>query len=68
MQFTTQSIGILFVVGGGILTAFHLTDIFGGNIKGKHLPYRIAMALTGGLCMSIGANLIATSLHERVGF
>ena len=35
MQFTTQSIGILFVVGGGILTAFHLTDIFGGNIKGR---------------------------------
>lgn len=58
------AIGFFFVIGGGALTTWHLSHI--SNIKGKTLlSYRIIMALLGGLCISIGANLIATDIHER---
>tara|TARA_R100001509_G_C4728535_1_gene169039 strand:+ start:53 stop:262 length:210 start_codon:yes stop_codon:yes gene_type:complete len=63
---TVLVIGFGFVVGGGALTAFHLLHLFGGAESKKLLPYRIAMALLGGLCISIGANLIATHIHDQV--
>lgn len=58
------TIGFGFVIGGGLLTAFHLLHLF-KNSDG-YVPYRIAMALVGGLCISIGANLIAEDIHQRI--
>ena len=61
---TVLVIGFVFIIGGGALTAWHLSHM--SNTKGKTLlSYRIVMALLGGLCISIGANLIATNIHER---
>jgi len=63
---TVLVIGFCFVIGGGALTAFHLLHLFGGAESKKLIPYRIGMALLGGLFISIGANLIATHIHDRV--
>jgi predicted benzoate:H+ symporter BenE len=59
-------IGFGFVICGGALTAFHLLHLFGDADSKRLIPYRIAMALVGGLCISIGANLIATTIHDKV--
>tara|TARA_S200002703_G_scaffold139991_1_gene130962 strand:- start:385 stop:594 length:210 start_codon:yes stop_codon:yes gene_type:complete len=59
-------IGLGFVICGGALTAFHLLHLFSDANSKKLMPYRIAMALVGGLCISIGANLIATTIHDKV--
>ena len=45
------TIGFGFVIGGGSLTAFHLLHLF--KKSDGYVPYRIAMALVGGLCISI---------------
>lgn len=63
---TILVIGFAFVIGGGALTAFHLLHLFGGKGSIKDMPYRIAMALLGGLFISIGSNLIASGIHDKV--
>ena len=58
------TVGFGFVVGGGLLTAFHLLHLF--KKSDGYVSYRIAMALVGGLCISIGANLIAEDIHQII--
>jgi len=65
-KLTSRRLGLLFVLGGGAVSIYHLGHIFGKKSEKGGLSYRIAGALTGGLCISIGANLIANSLHDKL--
>jgi len=58
-------VGLLFVAGGGALAWYHLGRLIQTNTKNKgvYVPF----ALLGGVAISIGANLIATSIHNRMG-
>ena len=59
-------IGLAFVIGGGALTAIHLLHLLGDKKSATRMPYRIAMALVGGICISIGADLIASNIHDTL--
>ena len=54
-----------FVVGGGILAAYHLRYLLNVKKDTKDTTYRITMTILGGLCVSIGANLFASTFRER---
>ena len=60
LQLTPLSLGILLVVTGGSVAWFHL-----GKSQRK-LWYYVPMTLLGGLAISVGANLIATGLHDHL--
>lgn len=53
------------MAGGGALAWYHLGRLIQTNAKNKgvYVPF----ALLGGVAISIGANLIATSIHNRMG-
>ena len=63
---TVLIIGFGFIIGGSALAIFHLMNILGQKDIVKNLTYRLLMALMGGLCISIGANLIASNIHDTV--
>ena len=63
---TVLIIGLTFIIGGSALAIIHLMHIFGQKDTTKNLTYRLLMALMGGLCISIGANLIASNIHDTV--
>jgi len=63
---TVLIIGFGFIIGGSALAIFHLMNILGQKDIVKNLTYRLLMALMGGLCISIGANLIASNIHDKV--
>lgn len=64
MDYHLLGIGLIFVIGGGALTTWHLSHILNKGHSGLGVSYRIFMALLGGLCISIGANLIANDIHD----
>lgn len=63
---TVLIIGLGFIIGGSALAIFHLMHILGQKDTVKNLTYRLLMALMGGLCISIGANLIASNIHDTM--
>jgi len=63
---TVLILGFAFIIGGNALAVLHLKHIFGQKEVVKNLTYRLLMALMGGLCISIGANLIASNIHDTV--
>ena len=63
---TVLIIGLGFIIGGSVLAIFHLMNILGQKDTVKNLTYRLLMALMGGLCISIGANLIASNIHDTM--
>ena len=65
-KLSSRRLGILFVIGGGAVSIYHIGHILTKKLGKGGLNYRIAGALTGGLCISIGANLIANSLHDKL--
>ena len=66
MELILPALGLLFVVGGGALSAYHLHYLFTHQTESNtSVAYRIGMAVTGAVCMSIGANLFASTLHDR---
>ena len=68
MEIVLPALGLAFVVGGGYLSAYHLHYLFTHqNESNDSVAYRIGMACTGAVCMSIGANLFASTLHDRFG-
>ena len=69
-KLTSRKLGLLFVLGGGAVSIYHLGHIFGKKSEKGGLSYRIAGALTGGLCISIGANLTAYTInyYRRVDY
>tara|TARA_B100001778_G_scaffold325283_1_gene320590 strand:+ start:434 stop:643 length:210 start_codon:yes stop_codon:yes gene_type:complete len=62
---TPLSVGILLVVTGGSVAWFHLGKLISDKSK-TPLWYYVPMTLLGGLAISVGANLIATGIHDRL--
>jgi hypothetical protein len=65
LQLTPLSLGILLVVTGGSVAWFHLGKLIEDKSQRK-LWYYVPMTLLGGLTISVGANLIATGLHDHL--
>ena len=66
MELVLPILGLVFVLGGGYLSAYHLHYLLTHqNESGSSVAYRISMAVTGAVCMSIGANLFASTLHDQ---
>ena len=65
-KLTSRKLGLIFVIGGGAITIYHIGHIFTKKLGKGRLNYRIAGAVVGGICISIGANLIADSLHDKL--
>jgi len=65
-KLTSRKLGLIFVIGGGAITIYHIGHIFTKKLEKGRLNYRIGGAVVGGICISIGANLIADSLHDKL--
>lgn len=62
---TPLGVGVLLVVTGGSVAWFHLGKLMTDKSKTR-LWYYVPMTLLGGLAISVGANLIATGIHDRL--
>ena len=49
---------------GGILSIYHVTKLYPNIDKNSNSRYHLAMAVIGGLMISIGSNLFADALHD----
>lgn len=66
MELIIPALGLFFVIGGGALSAYHLHYLFTHEGESNtSVAYRIGMTVTGAVFMSIGANLFASTLHDR---
>ena len=60
----TTIIGFAFIVFGGILSVYHLRHLMKSSTDRTEL--RIAAAIFGGLLISMGSNLMADAIHDKV--
>lgn len=60
----TTLIGFGLIVSGGVLSIYHLRHLM--KSKTDKTEMRIAAAIFGGLLISIGANLCADAIHDKV--
>ena len=60
----TTVIGFAFIVFGGTLSVYHLRHLMKSSTDRTEL--RIAAAIFGGLLISMGANLCADAIHDKV--
>ena len=60
----TVLIGYSFIIVGGALSIYHLRHLI--KSTGEKTEMRIAAAIFGGLLISMGANLCADAIHDKV--
>ena len=61
--------GFSFVCMGGLLAIYHLHHLIkstGSSKNQKESLMRISFAIFGGLLISMGANLMADSIHDKI--
>lgn len=66
MQVTSTTLGGILVVSGAIITAFHSERLFADKFSGKNVRSHLSYALIGIIMFSIGNNLIANGIHDRL--
>jgi small neutral amino acid transporter SnatA (MarC family) len=60
----TTLIGFALIITGGTLSIYHLRHLM--KSKSSRTGLRIAAAIFGGLLISMGANLCADAIHDKV--
>jgi hypothetical protein len=60
--------GVSFVFAGGALAIYHIHHLIKEKDSGDHgeTLKRIGFAIFGGLLISMGANLMADSIHDTI--
>tara|TARA_R110000824_G_scaffold225025_4_gene412687 strand:+ start:2540 stop:2770 length:231 start_codon:yes stop_codon:yes gene_type:complete len=60
----TTIIGFGLIIVGGVLSIYHLRHLM--QSKTNRTGMRIAAAIFGGILISMGANLFADAIHDKV--
>ena len=66
ISMTPLTVGFLLVVTGGSVAWFHLGKLIKDKSNDAKIWYYVPMTLLGGLAISVGANLIATGIHDHL--
>lgn len=66
IQATSTNIGVVLITVGTLLTAYHAEKLVADKFKGKQIRSHISLALVGLVTFSIGCNLVANGIHDRL--
>ena len=66
IQATSTNLGVVLISVGTLLTAYHAEKLVADKFKGKNIRSHLSLALVGLVTFSIGCNLVANGIHDRL--